>query len=572
MAVDRDPRKRPRVKVAELVSPSAQAVAEEAFRLARELSLELREDEMVGAFGATMRRLLPGRWLCLRVVDPESQELTSLVADGPLAVEGRGAMVRAPLVLRRSALRQTRLPETITTGGRVRIDERYEPVFLGEEGPVEGFAVPLVAAGQFLGLINVEYPDGANGLGEVDEAAVIPLANQLSVALRNLHLLGEARYYRDYLRQMIEVANALIVVADRRGAISVMNAALQRYGGWDGSVVGAPIATLDHTSERVELVVPAAPGTGLADLLRRGLDGEEVVHHEVEIPRLIGVPGRAVFNTSVLRSADGRIDGVIAIGQDTAHVRSLELQVIQADKLATLGQLAAGVVHELNNPLTAITVYGDYLVRLLDRVQSGQSQPKTADVEKARKITDAAQRIQKLTRDLMTYARPTGDFEQIQINDVVRHAVSLCEHVIKWSEARLVYRLVGNLPKVQAIPSQLHQVLINLITNACHALPAPEQVITIGTWTDSDGVWIEVEDTGVGIDEQDQPRVFQPFFTTKTEGRGTGLGLSIVKNIVEGHGGRITLRSQPGQGTAFRIVLPISPASPGTPGSEPHPT
>src|SRR5207237_3755929 len=111
--------------------------------------------------------------------------------------------------------------------------------------------------------------------------------------------------------------------------------------------------------------------------------------------------------------------------------RSLERQVIQAEKLATLGQLAAGVVHELNNPLTSISIYGDYLVRLLERV--GEK----PDVDKANKIVEATLRIQKLTRDLMSYARPSGAPEWVDLNDVVRQALVFCEHVIKRAEAQV---------------------------------------------------------------------------------------------------------------------------------------
>ena len=258
-----------------------------------------------------------------------------------------------------------------------------------------------------------------------------------------------------------------------------------------------------------------------------------------------------MFNTSVMRAADGSIDGVIAIGQDLERMRSLERQVIQAEKLATLGQLAAGVVHELNNPLTSISVYGDYLVRLLERVGE---QP---DVEKATKVVEGAARIQKLTRDLMSYARPSGEPEWVSINEVVRQALTFCEHVVRRAEAEVTLTLGDDLPRVRAIRAQLHQVLINLITNACHALPAPggtrapraPRCPRTAAWCAS-----SVHDDGCGIDAPDRDRMFEPFFTTKKDGKGTGLGLSIVKNIVEGHGGHVGFDSDVGDGTTFVIT------------------
>ncbi|HZS41148.1 MAG TPA: ATP-binding protein [Polyangia bacterium] len=531
-----------RVRRPRLKAPTLLEVTQVAFALAKELSLELREEEMVGTFAAALRRLLPGRLLCLRVIDPRSFKLSSMVADGALL----HGLERAPLEVKRTALRPTRLTEGIGDTGRIRVADGYAPVFAGA---ASGFSVPLVASGEMFGLLNVEYPPGAD-VAAADEAVVIPLANQLSVALRNLHLLGETRYYRDYLRKMIDAANALIIVIDREQRIAVMNKALQRYCGFGADVIGRPISEIRMRS--------AEPEPRLSTLLTEGLNGREYEDVEVSVARHNGTVGRALVNTSVLRAADGSIDGVIAIGQDRDRIRSLERQVIQAEKLATLGQLAAGVVHELNNPLTSISVYGDYLVRLLEK----RGDP--IDLDKARKIVDGAGRIQKLTRDLMTYARPAGEVETVAINEVVRQALVFCEHVLKRADAIVELRLAEDLPPVRAIRTQLHQVLINLLTNACHALPAPDQALRLATSLTLDGahVLVEVADSGVGIDAADGEHIFEPFFTTKKEGKGTGLGLSIVKNIVEGHGGTIAFQSRVGQGTTFFITLPIEKESP----------
>jgi signal transduction histidine kinase len=522
-----------------LKPPPVAAVMEVAFALAKELSLDLREEEFIGAFAAALRRLLPGRLICLRALDPRSLTLSSLVAEGPLDEEA----VSGPLAIKRSALKRTRLPETVVDGRKVRLADEYVPMFLGTAG---GFSVPLVASGELFGLLNVEYPPGQAGLAAADEPYVIPLANQLSVALRNLTLLGEARYYRDYLRKMIDVANALIIVIDREGRVAVMNTTMLSYCGFQkGRIIGARLEDVRARSQ--------APEPRLSTLLMDGLMGIEHGGCEVNLTRGDASVGRAVFNTSVLRLPDGTIDGVIGIGQDRERVRSLERQVIQAEKLATLGQLAAGVVHELNNPLTSISVYGEYLLRALER------EGNTGDADKARKIVDGATRIQKLTRDLISYARPSGDYELVSLNDVVRQALTFCEHVINRAEARVALELDEDLPRVPAIRSQLHQVLINLVTNSCHALPAPDQLVKVETALAGGGrhVRVSVSDTGVGIDVLDRDHVFEPFFTTKKEGKGTGLGLSIVKNIVERHGGQITFDSRVGMGTTFHVLLPL---------------
>ncbi|HEX6838218.1 MAG TPA: GAF domain-containing protein, partial [Polyangia bacterium] len=193
---------KPKTKKPKLTPPSQEAVLQAAFELSRHLSLEVREEELIGTFAATLGALLPGRHLCLRVVDPKTLALTSMISDGPLTA-GVLAMQASPLAVKRSALRRTRLADAVTRSQRIRLVDGYERVFSDSVG---GFSVPLVASGEMFGLLNIEYPP-PNDLSEADEPVTIPLANQLSVALRNLTLLAEARYYRDYLRKMIDVAN-----------------------------------------------------------------------------------------------------------------------------------------------------------------------------------------------------------------------------------------------------------------------------------------------------------------------------------------------------------------------------
>jgi signal transduction histidine kinase len=247
----------------------------------------------------------------------------------------------------------------------------------------------------------------------------------------------------------------------------------------------------------------------------------------------------------------GPIEAVVGIGQDQSKIDALQQQIVRAERLATLGELAAGVVHELNNPLTSITVYAEYLVR------KGEAQGTDgADIEKLRRIGASAQRILRFSRDLVQYARPSGkEREPVDLAAVVRQSVSICEHLIERGGIELAVDVAPQLPVVHAVAGQLEQVLINLITNAVHAVENGGKVV-VRAGPDEAGVRLEVADSGPGVAEDHRERIFEPFFTTKADGKGTGLGLPIVRNIVEQHKGQISVERSELGGALFRVVIP----------------
>ena len=519
-----------------LLPPTPEQAMRAAFQLAKDLSLEMSEEEAVGIFMQVLTNLLPGRSISVRVIDPNDFRLTALLASGPLAVR----LDEAALELKASSLRATglQLPMHLSrVQGRVRIVDKYVPIFHGSHS---GFSVPLVAARGLYGLLNVEYPSRPE-LASSDEPLAIPLANQLSVALRGVSLLHEARHYRDYLRQLLEVANVFIVIVDRDGKVAVVNHALQAYLGRN-IAIGSDLAAIEPSE---------IPQPSLLGLLRRAQAGRPMAPVEVSLERATGELGTALFNVAMLGGPDGHVKGIIAIGQERDRIRSLERQIVQAEKLATLGQLAAGLVHELNNPLASISVYANYFVQLFS--QRGVD----GDLERAKKIADGAHRIERLSRELMSYARPSAEFEIAHLNEVIRQAVAFCELVVEKASAQLVLELDPDVPPVRMIPSQIQQVVINLITNACHALFGEQRVVRVRSSVSHRDVMFEVVDSGSGIDKQHHARLFEPFFTTKSEGRGSGLGLPICKHIVEAHGGTIHFESRLGEATRFVITLPL---------------
>lgn len=258
---------------------------------------------------------------------------------------------------------------------------------------------------------------------------------------------------------------------------------------------------------------------------------------------------------------------VLATGLDAAHrlearradsvqLRALQARIIQSEKLASIGQIAAKVVHELNNPLTAIVTYAAFLTKKLER--SGLD---PADVERLRRIGESADRILRFSRELTTYARPHEEsVAPVAVHEVVERAVVFCDHVIAEQGIAISIRVSPDTPPLLARRSQLTQVFVNLVTNACHAIQDAQRGdrgrIEIETTTaGTGGVRVSISDNGNGISPENVVRIFDPFFTTKPEGRGTGLGLSIVRSIIEAHGGRVWVRSVVGSGTSFIVEL-----------------
>jgi signal transduction histidine kinase len=296
----------------------------------------------------------------------------------------------------------------------------------------------------------------------------------------------------------------------------------------------------DHAVERV-LRIPHDDGSTL-HLASSALDA--IAPGGVALAfadRVARVVGGAVRHARAHEAARRRV----------AELSTLEAQLIHQSRLASLGQMAAGVVHELNNPLTSIVAYADYL-----RKKAAQSAADAGDVERLGRIVEAADRIQRFARDLVTFSRPGGKTPTLLgVHDVVDRALHFCEHVLDQTDV-VVERDFGDVPPVRGVADQLTQVFVNLFTNAAHAMRDGGGSLCVSTRLAGGEVVVTIADEGHGVDAQHLPRIFDPFFTTKTDGSGTGLGLSIVRNIVVAHGGRIRAEARAPRGTLFVLHLP----------------
>jgi len=244
----------------------------------------------------------------------------------------------------------------------------------------------------------------------------------------------------------------------------------------------------------------------------------------------------------------GKIIGRSQIIRDISELQTIEHQMRQSDRLATVGQLAAGVAHEIGNPLTSISS----LVQLLERRMKNPDH-----ISKLGRIRVNIERITKIVHELVDFTRPHAtDVQAVQINDVIQNAVGLMTYDNRSQKISIELDLTQNLPRVKASPDKLHQVVVNLLVNAFDAMKEQGNTIRISTIEDTGSISIKVEDNGAGMDPGVMDKIFEPFFTTKDVGKGTGLGLSVSHGIINSMNGNLFVESLPGKGATFKIEIP----------------
>lgn len=241
----------------------------------------------------------------------------------------------------------------------------------------------------------------------------------------------------------------------------------------------------------------------------------------------------------------------LALVIDRRHIQrysdKLQDQLRHADRLATLGQLSAGIAHEINEPLAVILGYSELVL-------SEAKLPKAAH-DDLQKVITAAMHAREIVRKLMLFSRQVPpSMEIVDINKLIRDGFYFMENRCAHQEVQIVRNLEPGLPEVYADPSQLHQVIVNLLVNALQAMPKGG-LISISTRKVKESVEIKIADTGTGMDAETLKKIFLPFFTTKDVDEGTGLGLSVVHGIISAHHGEIKVESTPGKGSVFTIYL-----------------
>jgi signal transduction histidine kinase len=263
-----------------------------------------------------------------------------------------------------------------------------------------------------------------------------------------------------------------------------------------------------------------------------------------------------------MRLDDTEVTHVITIGEDVTEWKTVQDQISQTERLAAVGQLAAGVMHEINNPLATIGACVEVLHTRVTDLPAGAARQSINEYLQI--VESELTRCQSIVDGLLDFSRPKARAKRASdVNQIVEDALFLVRYHDRFKRIRVERRLAPKLPEIQANAEQLIQAFLDLMLNAIDAMDG-DGTLTISTGMNPerrDEVMVEIADTGMGIPRENVAKIFEPFFTTKAPGQGTGLGLSITYSIVAHHAGRILVDSQVGSGSTFRVLLPME--SPG---------
>jgi PAS domain S-box-containing protein len=357
----------------------------------------------------------------------------------------------------------------------------------------------------------------------------------------------ERRLYKEqeFARRLVDSFPDLIFVVDSQRRYTYVSPRVPEVLGYDISeCIGMVFGERTHPDER-----GAVLGV-FEDLLRQRRNFASI---EIQVQHKLGEWRRLKCNFSPLIDESNKIGGVVISGRDVTEVKRLEEQLIQAEKLAAMGQMLAGVAHELNNPLTAILGVSELL-----RDRQGIDEGTRRQLEMTHR---QARRAARIVQNLLEFSRPASPQKKLlDLNNVVERTLQLHEHSLKRNSIEADFQQQIGLPYIVGDANQLIQIFLNLISNAEHAIKEVRSAghIRIRLGQAFNRVYATVQDDGVGIKPEALPRLFDPFFTTKRPGGGTGLGLSICMSIVREHGGNIEVESLPGGGAAFTVFLPIA--------------
>jgi two-component system sensor histidine kinase HydH len=354
------------------------------------------------------------------------------------------------------------------------------------------------------------------------------------VVVQNYYLVNRTlSTMRTYTQNVVESMVDGLISVDESGMITTINQTASQIMGVNSSdVEGRDISEVLKSDE--------------CDIQEVLSTDRPLVEKEITYQRNSGYTPLSV-SVSPLKDEIGKAIGAVVIIRDLREIKELQEKVRRAERLASLGRLAAGIAHEIRNPLSSIRGFAQYF--------QGKFKPETKDVKYAKAMVDEIDRLNRIIEALLDFARPAEPkLSLYSIEDVLNHALGLVQADIEVKEVRLTRNVQSGIPEVMIDSDQMIQAILNILLNAVEAVDKGGE-IALSASTEADNLKITISDTGSGIPEEDLPKVFDPFFTTRKS--GTGLGLAIVHKIVENHNGEILVKSGVGRGTTFTILLPL---------------
>jgi PAS domain S-box-containing protein len=358
----------------------------------------------------------------------------------------------------------------------------------------------------------------------------------------------ERRLYQqqEFARRLIDSFPDLIFVVDSAGHYTFASPRVRDILGYDTEETQDwDLGGRTHMEDRPALLTLFAEVVG---------GRQTFASLEVRVRNKQGEWRRLRCHFSPLFNETGKIDGVVISGRDVTELKRLEEQLIQAEKLAAMGQMLAGVAHELNNPLTAILGVTE-LLRDSEGVQENTKRQLELTHRQAR-------RAARIVQNLLEFSRPAAPQKKaLDVNSLIERTLQLQDHSLRRNNVSVDFQPQSDLPAVIGDANQLIQVFLNLISNAEHAIREVRETgrVHIRIGRIGGHISVTVQDDGIGVAQEALPKLFDPFYTTKRPGGGTGLGLSICMSIVREHGGSIDVETLPAGGSAFTVYLPVAP-------------
>ena len=417
---------------------------------------------------------------------------------------------------------------------------------------VFSYYVPCAARSRVVAVIALGRGAGGTLLSSEDSTLLRSISGYVAVAIENASLLQEQgqrarelERLKDFNENIVESINVGVMVISPKGRIANWNSALEViYGVKREEAIGRRLARIvdGETLKTLRGLMAqdewqAERPEGVYKFRTRAADGRELILN---------------ISLAPLQGKRGEVEGTLIAVEDITERVRLEEQLQQSDKLSSIGLLAAGVAHEVNTPLTGISSYAQMLIQ-----QVPESDPRRHLLEKIHSQTSRASAI---VNNLLNFSRVSDSrVAPVDLHRVLDDTIQLLEAQLRNTQILVVRNYASGLPSVTGSAPKLQQVFMNVILNARDAMPRGGE-LEIGTINDGGSVVISFRDTGVGITAENLSKIYDPFFTTKQIGQGTGLGLAVSYGIIQDHGGRISVESKVGEGTCFRLALPLTSA------------